>query len=301
MNALDEIRAQIGRGDIDGARHALGAYLQQHRGSVAAWSLLADLVSDPAQLADCYRHILDLDPGNAEAADAVQRLAEGVGRTGTALRCPRCGGKTMVRVVGELKDKRATCQHCGTEVDLPDVYRRVERQHREERHLTHTCIVDGTVIETRGDYAPGRGVGELVDDALTDWWAKSRPSGGVVASLKRSLVAGVFSLWAYGAIVVHAHLTEFNQVVTRLLALGPGALILVGTNPGAFEVRIGQLPVGLLSMNAVLYCLIGALPALATRRVWLVVLLWIALAAVGMAAAWLALVLIGGTSPGGPS
>jgi hypothetical protein len=79
MDPLDAIQSQIGRAEYAKAKCALGAFLQQNWGSIAAWSLLASLVSDPAQQADRYRQILALEPGNAKAADALQCRGGAVG------------------------------------------------------------------------------------------------------------------------------------------------------------------------------------------------------------------------------
>jgi len=56
----------------------------------------------------------------------------------------------------------------------------------------------------------------------------------------------------------------------------------------------------LLAINGAFYYLVGAVPALVTRRVWLLMLSWVAMAVVGLAAAWLAFVLAGWISLGGP-
>jgi hypothetical protein len=56
-----------------------------------------------------------------------------------------------VRFAGRMRDKRATCRHCGSEVDLPDAYQRVERRREQGRGLWRGRTVEETVIETRSD------------------------------------------------------------------------------------------------------------------------------------------------------
>lgn len=154
MDPLEANRAQIEQGDHEGAKRALGAFVRTNPGSIRAWALLASVVSDPVRQTDCYRRILSLDSENTEAADALRRLTVTLQQNGESLRCPQCGGRMVAHFVGALKDKRATCQHCGTEIDLLDAYQRVEHQREQERYPTHTRAVDRTVIETRSDF-PG--------------------------------------------------------------------------------------------------------------------------------------------------
>jgi hypothetical protein len=50
-----------------------------------------------------------------------------------------------VRFVGELRDKRAVCRHCGSQVDLPDTYRRVQRRHEQESQEPQPPEVQGNL------------------------------------------------------------------------------------------------------------------------------------------------------------
>jgi hypothetical protein len=52
---------------------------------------------------------------------------------------------------GEMRDKRAICLYCGTEVDLPDSFRRVRKKVTSERQLWGDRTVEETIIETRRD------------------------------------------------------------------------------------------------------------------------------------------------------
>jgi hypothetical protein len=67
------------------------------------------------------------------------------------LRCPRCGGELEVRFVGEMKDKRAICNYCGTEINIPDAYQRVKKKRSTEWNLGGVHSIEDTLIETRSD------------------------------------------------------------------------------------------------------------------------------------------------------
>ncbi len=76
MDSLDEVRHQINSGDREGAKLALVELLKGDPDSVDAWSLLAILLHDPVDQAECYRQILRVDPRNGQAAawlDALSR------------------------------------------------------------------------------------------------------------------------------------------------------------------------------------------------------------------------------------
>ena len=67
------------------------------------------------------------------------------------LRCPQCGGELEVQFVGEMKDKRAFCRHCGTEIDIPDKYQRVRKKRLMKWNFGGVHSVEDTLIETRSD------------------------------------------------------------------------------------------------------------------------------------------------------
>jgi hypothetical protein len=115
-------------------------------------------------------------------------------------------------------------------------------------------------------------------------------SGTVFTRLERSLFTGALFFLTYGTIAVYAHRTAFKYLITYLLALGPGALTLLGSSSGVSEMRAGHLPLGVLVMNGLFYYLIGALSALAMRRRWLLFLLWVLTACTGAGIAWLTLI-----------
>jgi len=75
LDSVNTVRQRIETGDREGAKRELGSILRADPQNVAAWALLAPLLVDPAQQADCYRQILRLDPDNREAAARLRALA----------------------------------------------------------------------------------------------------------------------------------------------------------------------------------------------------------------------------------
>jgi hypothetical protein len=179
---LDAIKHRINAGDREGARLELVALLKSDPDNADAWALLAILLKDPAEQVECYRQILRINPGDRQAAAWLEALSPHVPEAPAreepptpekwTLQCTQCGGVTEVRFVGELRDKRAFCPHCGSQIDLPDTFQRVERR-REQEQLPGGAsrIVDSVRIETRSDHSPGEGppreVGD-VDQLLQD-------------------------------------------------------------------------------------------------------------------------------------
>jgi hypothetical protein len=70
-------------------------------------------------------------------------------------RCRQCGGVMEVRYIGEMRDKRAVCPYCGTEVNLPDTFRRVERTRDHEERPWGRRTVETVQVETRSDHGSG--------------------------------------------------------------------------------------------------------------------------------------------------
>jgi DNA-directed RNA polymerase subunit M/transcription elongation factor TFIIS len=160
MDPLDTVKRRIEAGDREGAKRTLFHTLNVEPDNVAAWALLATVLDDPDRQADCYRRILALDPGNREAAEKLRQITGGPRQTPPSsetgpLQCPQCGGAMEARFAGPLRDKRAVCPYCGTEVDLPDAYQRIQRQKEQAHHPWGSRTVEETVIETRSDHAEG--------------------------------------------------------------------------------------------------------------------------------------------------
>jgi len=135
MDLLDTVRRRIEIGDREGARRELASVLRADPHSVPAWLLLADLIKDPAQQADCYRQILRLDPENRQAAARLGTLTNETpesnlesqplpnvfdnvfddAKEATSLRSPQCGGTTEEglrafdeKTIQRLKDRQVT-------------------------------------------------------------------------------------------------------------------------------------------------------------------------------------------------
>lgn len=174
-DSLDAIRHRINAGDREAARLALVELLQTDADRIDAWALLAILLEDPAEQAECYREIIRVDPENRQAAVWLEALTPQIpqpvthetspGVTGITLRCSQCGGVTEVRFVGELQDKRAFCPHCGSQIDLPDTYQRVERK-REQEHdpWGGSRTVESILVETRSDHTSSGPVPSEIDE-----------------------------------------------------------------------------------------------------------------------------------------
>jgi len=168
QDLLDAIKHQINAGDRDGARLELANLLTSDPENTGAWALLAILLKDPAEQVECYRQILRIDPDDRQAAAWIEALSRHLPKETAreepplpekwTLQCTNCGGVTEVRFVGELRDKRAFCPNCGSQIDLPDAFQRVERR-REQEQLPGGAsrILESVRIETRSDYLPGEG------------------------------------------------------------------------------------------------------------------------------------------------
>jgi hypothetical protein len=165
---LEDIKNQINGGDIQEARRLLQTLTAEEPLNANAWELLADISDDPNEQAECYRRILQIDPGNRQIA---VKLLETTGETqdhqsqkrsyqpyDPIIYCKQCGGPAEVHFVGDLQDKRAICSYCGTEVDLPDSYQRIQKL-REHQRLPGggDRTIEKTMIETRQDGIPGEG------------------------------------------------------------------------------------------------------------------------------------------------
>ena len=72
--SLDPIRHQINIGDQQGARIALVALLEVEPDNADAWALLAILLTDPAEQAQCYREILRINPSDRQAEAWLESL-----------------------------------------------------------------------------------------------------------------------------------------------------------------------------------------------------------------------------------
>ncbi len=162
---LEEIRKQIDEGDIQTARQRLKALTSENHLNTNAWELLASICDDPHEKAEYYRHILQVDPGNRQIAvkllEITSKTQEPLSRVSPdhefdpILYCKQCGGPAEVRFVGDLQEKRGICSYCGTEVDIPDSFQRIQKL-REHHRLPGggERILEKTTVETRRDGIP---------------------------------------------------------------------------------------------------------------------------------------------------
>ena len=74
-NVLDPIKHLINAGDQRGARLALVELLGAEPDNAEAWALLAIVLTDPAEQAQCYREILRITPDDRQAAAWLESLA----------------------------------------------------------------------------------------------------------------------------------------------------------------------------------------------------------------------------------
>lgn len=74
MTDLYRILGMISRGQKHAASVELGHLLRNEPENVQAWSLMALAVEDPRKKMDCYRRVLQIDPGNSNALDQLRAL-----------------------------------------------------------------------------------------------------------------------------------------------------------------------------------------------------------------------------------
>ncbi len=74
MRSLELIWQQSQTGDRLGAKKELARLLREQPGNVQGWLLMATLLDEPAQQAECYRKVLRLDPQNRRAATMLQQI-----------------------------------------------------------------------------------------------------------------------------------------------------------------------------------------------------------------------------------
>jgi hypothetical protein len=129
-NPLDPIRHQINAGDREGAKAALAELLEVQPDNADAWALLAILLTDPAQQAQCYREILRIDPNDRQAAIWLESLSAQVEEPPEApslpsdpdrRECPRCGAMITVRPLEGAPRSAAICAYCGYAIEPADI------------------------------------------------------------------------------------------------------------------------------------------------------------------------------------
>lgn len=89
---LERIKHRINAGDREGARLELADLLQSDEDNVDAWALLAILLRDPVEQAECYRQILRVDPGNTQAATWLESLMRQIPKSLDRVELPELPG-----------------------------------------------------------------------------------------------------------------------------------------------------------------------------------------------------------------
>lgn len=74
MDSIEPVKHLINIGDIQNAKRALGKIVYTDPSNPEAWLLLASILDDPDQQADCYRQVLQHVPDNQEARQRLLSL-----------------------------------------------------------------------------------------------------------------------------------------------------------------------------------------------------------------------------------
>jgi uncharacterized Zn finger protein (UPF0148 family) len=138
-----------------------------------AWALLAILLADPAEQAQCYREILRINPNDRQAeawlasltghpaapSDGEPRTQEPPGRE-----CPRCGGMIKVSPLPRSTGGAIICPYCGFPVEPTDAFgEQTPSQEKEQGgdtdFATMERIPEGTTLDQLLDQLslPGSG------------------------------------------------------------------------------------------------------------------------------------------------
>lgn len=132
-NLLEPIRHQINCGDRQGAKAALAELLEQVPDNADAWALLAILLTEPAEQAQCYREILRIKPDDRQAAlwleSLTSQISVGRAQTPRGRECPRCGEMVRASPLPGSPRQAIVCPSCGFPVPLTDAPVDGERRH----------------------------------------------------------------------------------------------------------------------------------------------------------------------------
>ncbi|HOU13975.1 MAG TPA: hypothetical protein PKZ84_12765 [Anaerolineae bacterium] len=126
MDALSRIWQQAQTGDRVGARRELVNILRGQPDNAQAWLLMAALLEDPAQQADCCRKVLALDPANRHAAAMLQKLRQPTSSAAppttaaASISCPHCGAALDFSAAAAQRELRTVCAYCNTELIYTD-------------------------------------------------------------------------------------------------------------------------------------------------------------------------------------
>ena len=160
-NSLDPIKHQINAGDQRGARVALVGLLEAEPDNADAWALLAILLTDPAEQAQCYRKILSINPNDRQAEIWLEALTGQATEQPTSAQPP---AQQPIQADEQLpSEERPGLQSApeGNELDrileevaLPsaaDEVQRLERQREiRRRQVEPKGVLDGLLGRLRG-------------------------------------------------------------------------------------------------------------------------------------------------------
>lgn len=123
-------------------------------GSAKVPLVIEEIVQDQSDIEEANKPA-DHGDGISDETLEDEALSTSAGDPDTILECEGCGGKMEVRFVGEMRDKRLVCTYCGSEADIPDVYRRAihKREHENKPWGSHTT--ESMFFEARRDGLPG--------------------------------------------------------------------------------------------------------------------------------------------------
>ena len=117
---LREAGAAARAGDLSEAERLYRRVIDRSPANIEAWLGLGTVLSEPGRKAECFEKVLELDPGNADAAASLERVRAVLPATAaeklrcafhpnveTVLRCSQCGRPICVRcarpyAVGQL-------------------------------------------------------------------------------------------------------------------------------------------------------------------------------------------------------
>lgn len=126
-----------------------------------AWALLAILLADPDERAQCYREILRISPNDRQAAAWLasltgQQAAPAGGepqmQEPPGTECPRCGGTIKVSLLPRSTGGAIICPYCGFPVEPADAFRERKPGEKHEQggdqdFSTMERIPEGTTLD----------------------------------------------------------------------------------------------------------------------------------------------------------
>ena len=129
---------------------ALSERIRKNPDDLEAWQSLQAQVDDVRKKQDCQAQI--------ERIRAKRQ---------SPVICPQCGGGMEIYFAGELRDKRARCPFCKTEIDIPDAYSKmvVEQESGFGKVLPGAQF---TVYERRADNPGGKITSDEIDQLMME-------------------------------------------------------------------------------------------------------------------------------------